>query len=163
MYQITCDGKILYDLRLKNKIVLSPVLDLEVKKNGTLKFIVPPTNELYNEIQSKKSIIKVFQIDKINNHYEEQEIFRGSVYSEKIDFYKRKHIECEGELSFFNDTILRPYSYMGSVENLFKQYVESHNSIIHDDKKFIPRKCTVKDPNDLIIRSNIKPIIIVNL
>ena len=68
MYQITCDNKILYDVRLKNRIVLSPKLNLETGKNGTLSFTVPLKNECYNEIQQKKSIIQVFQIDKINNH-----------------------------------------------------------------------------------------------
>ena len=60
-----------------------------------------------------------------------------------------------GELSFFNDTIVRPYSYQGSVENLFKQYVNNHNTQVNEEKKFTPRNCTVTDPNDYITRANI--------
>ena len=60
-----------------------------------------------------------------------------------------------GELSFFNDTVVRPYSYQGSVENLFKQYVNNHNSQVNEEKKFTPRNCTVTDPNDYITRANI--------
>ena len=103
MYQITCDNKILHDVRLDNRIVLSPKLNLETGKNGTLSFTVPSQNECYNEIQQKKSIIKVFQIDKINKQTIKTELFRGTAYSITTDFYNRKQVECEGELSFFID------------------------------------------------------------
>lgn len=155
MYQITCDNEILYDVRLENRIVLSPTLDLETGKNGTLSFKVPTQNELYNLIKEKKSIIKILQLDKINGKNVKTELFRGTAYSVTIDFYNRKQVECEGELSFFNDTIVRPYDYQGSVETLFKQYVNNHNAQVNIEKKFTPRNCTVTDPNDYITRANI--------
>ncbi len=95
MYQITCDDEILYDVRLKNRLVLSPTLNLEVGKNGTLSFQIPVSNDLYNKLQQKKSIIRVFQRDKIDNKWVSTELFRGTAYSEKTDFYKRKQVECE--------------------------------------------------------------------
>lgn len=101
MYQILCDDEILYDVRLKNRIVLSPVLDLEVGKNGTLSFQIPMSNDLYNSLQQKLSIIKVYQRDKINNTWINTELFRGTAYSETIDFYKRKQVECERRAFFF--------------------------------------------------------------
>lgn len=101
MYQITLDDEVLYDVRLKNRLVLSPVLDLEVGKNGTLFFKIPPTNDLYNKLQQKKSIIKVYQVDKINKKYVRTELFRGTAYSEKKDFYNRKQVECERRAFFF--------------------------------------------------------------
>jgi len=155
MYQIMCDDEILYDVRLENRIVLSPVLDLEVGKNGTLSFQIPISNELYNKLQQKLSIIKVYQRNKIDNKLVLTELFRGTAYSEKVDFWKRKQVECEGELSFFNDSIVRPYDYQGGVENLFKQYVNNHNKQVNNEKKFIARKCTVIDSNDYITRANI--------
>ncbi len=155
MYQITCDNEILHDVRLKNRLVLSPVLNLEVKKNGTLSFVLPPQNDLYNSVEQQKSIIKVFQVDKIGNSTVKTELFRGIVYSEKTDFWNRKQVECEGELSFFNDSIVRPYSYQGDVETLFKKYVNEHNSVVDVNKQFTPRRCTVTDPNEYITRANI--------
>ncbi len=155
MYQITCDDEILYDARLKNRIVLSPTLDLEIGKNGTLSFIIPPQNDCYNAIEQKKSIIQVFQVDRIDNKIIKTELFRGTAYSSKTDFYNRKHVECEGELSFFNDSVVRPYSYQGDVETLFKQYVNNHNNLVNKNKRFIPRNCTVTDPNNYITRANI--------
>ena len=154
MYQITCNDEILYDVRLKNRIVLSPVLNLEVGKNGTLSFILPPQNDLYDRIEQQKSIIKVFQVDKIGNRNVKTELFRGTAYSEKFDFWNRKQVECEGELSFFNDSIIRPYSYEGDVEPLFQKYVNEHSSVVDVSKQFIPRRCTVVDPNGYITRAN---------
>ena len=155
MYQITCDNKVIHDIRLKNRIVLSPKLNLETGKNGTLTFILPPQNDLYNDVQQKKSIIKVFQIDKLNGAIIRTELFRGTSYSTKYDFYKRRQVECEGELSFFNDTIVRPYDFQGDVETLFKQYVNNHNAQVNEEKKFIARNCTVIDSNNYITRANI--------
>lgn len=60
-----------------------------------------------------------------------------------------------GELSFFNDTIVRPYSFQGDIDTLFRQYVNNHNSQVNEEKKFIARNCTVTDSNDYITRSNI--------
>ena len=154
MYQIMCDDEILYDVRLKNRLLLSPVLNLEVGKNGTLSFALPPNNVLYNSIKQQKSIIKVLQVDKINNHYVSTELFRGTVYSEKTDFYNRKQVVCEGELSFFNDSIVRPYSYQGDVGPLFQKYVNEHNNVVDINKQFTPRRCTVTDPNGYITRAN---------
>ena len=155
MYEITVDNEIIHDVRLKNRTVLSPVLELEVGKNGTLSFILPPNNELYNSIEQKKSIIKVYQVDKTNSGYVSTELFRGTAYSEKTDFWKRKHIDCEGELSFFNDSIVRPYDYQGGVTALFQKYVNDHNSQVNETKRFTPRRCTVTDSNDYITRANI--------
>ena len=101
MYQITCNDEILHDTRLKNRTVLSPVLDLEVEKNGSLSFKIPPQNDLYNSVEQKKSIIKVFQVDKINNKTIRTELFRGNAYSETIDFYKRKQVQCERRAFLF--------------------------------------------------------------
>lgn len=101
MYQITCDNEVLHDVRLENRIVLSPSLDLENSKNGTLSFKVPKQNDLYNSIQQKKSIIQVYQIDRINGKLIKTELFRGTAYSVTIDFYNRKQVECERRTFFF--------------------------------------------------------------
>ena len=60
-----------------------------------------------------------------------------------------------GEFSFLNDTIVRPYSYQGDVNTLFKQYVNNHNDQVNEEKKFVPRNCTVTDTNNYMTRENI--------
>lgn len=60
-----------------------------------------------------------------------------------------------GELSFFNDSIVRPYDFQGDVETLFKQYVNNHNAQVNEEKKFFARNCSVTDSNNYITRANI--------
>lgn len=101
MYQIQCDGIVLHDVRIENRIVLTPTLDLEVGKNGTLSFTIPPQNEAYNLIEQKKSIIQVYRIDKVGKKSYATELFRGTAYSIKKDFYNRKQVDCERRAFFF--------------------------------------------------------------
>lgn len=70
-------------------------------------------------------------------------------------FIRESKSNANGELSFFNDTIVRPYSFQGDVTTLFKQYVNNHNDQVNEEKRFVPRNCTVIDPNNYITRENI--------
>lgn len=101
MYIVTCDNVIIYDLRVENRIILSPTLDLETGKNGNFSFTIPSNNIGYDLIKEKKSIIQVFQLDMIDNKIVQTELFRGDVSSVKKDFFKRKLVDCERRTFFF--------------------------------------------------------------
>lgn len=154
MYQITCDNQILYDIRSRDRIVTSPKLILEIGKNGSLSFRIPRTNPMRDKINLKKSIFKVFQIDVVNNKKIYHQLFRGSAYSTEEDLYLRGTVDVEGELAFFNDSIVRPYNWTGDVEPYFKKLINEHNARVDDTRKFIARKCTIKDSNNSITRAN---------
>lgn len=154
MYQITCDNQILYDIRSRDRIVTSPKLILEIGKNGSLSFRIPRTNPMRDKINLKKSIFKVFQIDVVNNKKIYHQLFRGSAYSTEEDLYLRGTVDVEGELAFFNDSIVRPYNWTGDVEPYFQKLINEHNTRVDDTRKFIARKCTVKDSNNNITRAN---------
>lgn len=154
MYQITCDNQVIYDIRSKDRIVTSPKLILEVGKNGTLSFRMSKNHPMFEHINLKKSIFRVFQVDLKDNRKIYTQLFRGMANTREEDFYSRGHIEIEGELAFFNDTVIRPYNYSGSVIDLFRKYVNEHNSRVDDFKKFYVRNCTVVDNNDYIVRAN---------
>lgn len=154
MYQITCDNQILYDIRSRDRIVTSPKLILETGKNGSLSFRIPRTNPMRDKINLKKSIFKVFQIDVVNNKKIYHQLFRGSAYSTEEDLYLRGTVDVEGELAFFNDSIVRPYNWAGDVEPYFQKLINEHNTRVDDTRKFIARKCTVKDSNNNITRAN---------
>ena len=154
MYQITCDNQVIYDIRSQDRIVTSPRLTLETGKNGTLSFRIPKTNPCFDLINLKKSIFRVFQVDIVGNQKIYTQIFRGAANTRDEDFYSRGQIEIEGELSFFNDTVVRKYNYNGSVLGLFQKYVNEHNARVDDSKKFYVRNCTVTDSNNYITRAN---------
>lgn len=52
------------------------------------------------------------------------------------------------------DTIQRPYTFQGSPNDLFKQFIENHNSQVEKDKQFVIRNLDVPDSNNYINREN---------
>ena len=99
MYTIMIDGLLLYAPNLADEgfTVLSPKITMELNKSGSLEFTIPPNNPMYDRIHKLKSIIQVFDGT--------EEIFRGRVLHEEKDFYERKAVYCEGELSFLLDSV----------------------------------------------------------
>ena len=149
MYSIHVDGKPLYSPALADSgfVVFKPKLTLELSRSGSLTFLLPPTNPMYDSILKLKSIVTVFD--------GEEEIFRGRVLHDEKDFYNRKEVYCEGELAFLLDSMQRPYSFTGDIPDLFKKFIESHNEQVDEEKRFIVGEVTVTDPNSYINRSNI--------
>lgn len=149
MYRIYVDDALLYSPELVDDgyLVLNPKLTLELSKSGSLTFLLPPANPMYEGIQKLKSIITVYQ--------NSEEIFRGRVLHDEKDFYNRKNVYCEGELAFLLDSQQRPYNFQGDIPELFAQFINSHNSQVEAAKQFNVGEITVTDPNNYINRSNI--------
>lgn len=150
MYQVICDNNILYDSRVKGLEILNAKLKLEVNKVGLFDFTIYPTHPLYASINKLKSVIEVYQDGVL--------IFRGRVLNDTIRFDKAKEIECEGDLAFFNDSIMRPYNFSGSVSDYLQEIITSHNTQVESAKQFTLGNVTVTDPNNLIVRSNINHV-----
>lgn len=146
MYQVRCDNYVIYDLRDDDLKIISPKLTTELGKTGTFDFTIPPQNTNYDKIKKLKSIITIYQ--------DGEEIWRGRVLNDKLDFYNRKQVECEGELAFLLDTIQRPFEFQGTPKELFQKFINSHNSEVEEQKRFKIRNVTVTDTNDYINREN---------
>ena len=149
MYTIHVDGNLLYSPLLIDDgyLVLNPKLTLELGKSGSLTFLLPPNNPLYDGIQKLKSIVIVYQ--------DSEEIFRGRVLHDEKDFYNRKNVYCEGELAFLLDSQQRPYSFQGDIPDLYMEFINSHNAQVEEGKRFYVGEITVTDPNNYINRSNV--------
>ena len=130
MYAIYVDGQLLYSTAIvgEESIVLSPKLSLDVDAAGSLSFVLPPGNRMYNSIRKMKSIITVEQ--------DGEQIFRGRVLDDEVDFYKQKTVYCEGERSFLLDSVQRPYEFSGIVRDLFKKYISNHNTMVEAERQF---------------------------
>lgn len=59
-----------------------------------------------------------------------------------------------GELSFLLDSIQRPYSFQGAPADLFKNFINNHNSQVEDIKKFKLGNISISDSNNYINREN---------
>lgn len=148
MYQIMCDNKVLYDLRSDNRILINPKLTLESNKTGSLTFSKPVTNPV--KIEKLKSVIEVYQDDTL--------LFSGRALSDEKDFYCTGKINCEGELAYLLDSIMRPYSFQNaSVRDVLRTLIDNHNGMVEERKRFTLGNITVVDDvgeDDSVYRSS---------
>lgn len=136
MYRVYCDNYLLYHSKLENLKIFNPSLELELNKTGSFAFAVYQDHPYYSQIKKLKSIITVYQDDYL--------LFRGRVLDDEIGWYNEKQIACEGELAFFIDSIQRPFSYAGTVEECFVLLVENHNAQVEAEKRFEVGTVTVQ-------------------
>lgn len=146
MYKIYNDNTLIYDSALEDYVITKGLVTKETNKSGSFVFTIYSSNPYYNAIHKMKSIIRVYKGDKL--------IFRGRPIKEVLGFYKDKTFTCEGELGFLLDSIMRPYSFTGTPEELLRLFIDVHNSQVEEDKRFTVGTVTVTDPNDYIVRSN---------
>lgn len=145
MFQMYCDGYLLYDLRQPEYALAEPKCELVVNKTGSLSFKIAPGHPHYRDIQKMKSEISLYQ----NGEW----IFSGRVLNDESDFNNIKSIQCEGELSYLLDSNQRIAEYHDlSVADYFKILIEKHNADVEETKQFTCGLVTVTDPNDSLYR-----------
>ena len=146
MYQIVCDDYVLHDSVIDELKVIGAKCSLEVNKTGSLTFQIASTHPYYNKIKKHTSEIKLYQDDRV--------LFCGRVLNDEITFENIKNIECEGELSYFLDSIQRgkEYHLEGGVENVIETYLKDivaiHNSQVDERKQFSVGLVNITDPNN---------------
>ena len=145
MYKVYCDKTLMYDPRIEELALINPVVELEENKAGSFSFKMPPGHPLYSSVKRRKSVMQVYQDDEL--------LFSGMCIEVKEDFYKRKDIYCEGELSYLNDSIQRPNrSQDVSVRGLLEAYIANHNAQVEEEKRFTVGMVTVTDNNNSLYR-----------
>lgn len=157
MYQINCDGSILYDPRDEDLILLNPRCKLEVNTVGEGSFTILSNHPCYDKLKKLKSIFEVRQDDQV--------IFRGRMTNDTRDFHNRLDVDLEGVLAFTNDSIIPPFNFpedfpdatgaTNIVEYFLRWVVEDqHNGQVEDWQKLHVGNVTVTDPNNYITRSS---------
>lgn len=146
MYQISCDGLILHDVRLSEEYrVINPVCSMEVNTAGKLTFKIAPNHPYYDRIEKLTSVITLTQ--------DGEWVFSGRVLNDEKDFHNIKTIEAEGELSYLVDSNQRVDEYHNiSVSDYFNTIMQKHNAMVDADKQFTVGSVTVTDPNDSLYR-----------
>lgn len=146
MYKIFADKTLIYDSTYEEYKIGKGSITLETNKSGSFTFSVYPDHFFYDKFIRLKTVITVYKSNKI--------IFRGRILSDVSDYWNNKVITCEGELGFLQDSIIRPFEFNGTPEELLRFYIESHNSQVDEFKRFKIGKVTVVDPNNYIARGN---------
>ena len=141
MYKVLVNGALMCDSRIEELALINPVVDLEENKAGSFSFTIPPDHPKYDAVMRRKSVIQVIVDEEIK--------FCGPCIEAETDFFKRKKIYCEGELTFFNDSIQRPARYQNiTVRGLLEALVANHNAQVEESKWFKVGIVTVTDPNN---------------
>lgn len=129
IYSVQLDGKGIYESD-NNVIILDPRLTLELNSAGNFEFTMPPSHTYYTKVHPLKSFVEVLEDD--------QTIFYGRVSPRiEVDFLNNKKVYCEGQLSFFGDSIQRPYEWEAvPLLEWFNTVVSRHNAQVDPDIQF---------------------------
>ncbi len=128
MYRVYCDGNLLYHSKLESLKIFDPSVELEVNKTGSFEFVIYPDHPYFQTIKKLKSIITVYQDD--------YRLFRGRVLDDEIGWHNEKAVVCEGELAFLIDSVLRPFSFTGTVAEFLAYIITLHNAQVDASKQF---------------------------
>lgn len=146
MYKIFADNTLIYDSTLEDYKIAKGSVTLETNKSGSFTFSIYPDHFFYDSFIRLRTVISVYKSGEI--------IFRGRILNDVTDYRNNKVITCEGELGFLQDSIIRPFSFNGTPEDLFKKFINEHNSQVDEFKRFKIGTITVVDPNNYIARNN---------
>ena len=146
MYKVYCDSFLLYTDTVDNLRIHTAKVDLEVNKTGSFGFTIHKDHPYYNFINKMKSIITVYQDDYL--------LFRGRALNIEYGFFNEKIVKCEGELAFLLDTVVRPYTFSGTVTEYLTMLLDSHNAQVEAAHRFAVGRVTVTDSNNYITRSD---------
>ena len=109
--------------------VIDPSLSVELNKAGSASFTLLPKHPFYNNLPKLASWITIQDQNSI--------LWRGRVLDSTDDNKKNRNFIAEGQLAILNDSIIRPYSYTGTVRNYLAFLINQHNEQQTDPHKKI--------------------------
>ena len=145
MYQVYADNELIFDSTLEDYKIGHGEITKEVDKSGSFVFSLYPDHPYYDKFVKLKTVVTVKKSGKI--------VFRGRVLNDTTDYWNKGEFTCEGELGFLQDSIVRPFEFQGTPEQLFRKFIEEHNAQVDEFKRFKIGTVTVVDTNDYINRS----------
>lgn len=138
MYIVKAGNTTIHDLLLDDRqtVLFSPVLVKEVNKADSFKFTIYPNNPGYNSItRLTPGLIEVYD--------DGTQIFRGRVLNITKGWQNQITAVCESDFAMLNDTIVRPYSFTGTVLEYLTALITQHNSQVPAAKQFSVGSCQV--------------------
>lgn len=160
MYQVLCDGYPLLDWRDNDLILVNPKVKLAVNKVGEASFTLYKNHPHYDKLKRSRSVFEI--ADEIGV------IFRGRMTGDTIDFDNGKAVDLEGAMAYFNDSVVRPYTFpndfledpeyiaaskSGNVIRFWLNWlISNHNSQVQEFQRFKLGNVTVTDPNNYLYR-----------
>lgn len=142
MIEAYADGVLFYDSRAEDTRLLGLTATPSVTKAGTAQLILPPGHPSYDRFVSYRTVVEIYRRGSM--------VFRGRALYHEDDIYNCRAVICEGERSFFRDSVMRPYLYQDTPKAIFTDIVAKHNSQVEAFKGFVVGTVTVVDANDYV-------------
>lgn len=147
MYKVTLDGAYLYHPWAGDRCITEGTLTQEVNKNGSCDVSIVLDHPLADAILRRKSLLEVIRFDIAGN---EETIYRGVVMNTSEDSSLEMEIQTEGDLVFFQDSIIRPFHKTGAdvpgkttPGDYFRWLVKKHNEQVDGFKQFTVGQVTI--------------------
>lgn len=137
MYKIFADNTLIYDSTIDDYKINKGSVTLELNKSGSFSMALYPEHFYYDSFIKLKTILKVYKSNQI--------LFRGRVLNDDSDYWNNKTLTCEGELGFLQDSIIRPFEFIGTPEEFLTKIITEHNSQVDEAKRFKIGRVTVTD------------------
>lgn len=140
MYAIYADDELLWFQGVDEEeyLLTGVTLSEEINKAGSLEFTMSKYNKFYSDLKRLKTTIVVKQDD--------EPIWCGRILQTEKDFYDSLKVYCEGQLSFLQDSIVRPYTGLVTPTQLFHDLLTQHNAQVPDNRKLYEGVAIVTDP-----------------
>lgn len=141
MYMIFYNDLYIYDPYENQECITDAKLTSNVNAAAYLDFTISPKHPLYNIIEERSGVVKVY--------YDDEKLFEGIVESIEIDMYGYKSISCVSALDYLGDTCTRSY-HTGSVkptdksegvkapesiDQFFQWLIDQHNTHVQNSNK----------------------------
>lgn len=128
IYRVLLDGVDIYDASVGLQIIKGSC-DLELNGAGSCEITIPKNHTHYDLPKSMVSEIEVLEGDEV--------IWFGRVTDISVNWNNEKKITAEGALAYFNDSIIRPYSWTNvNLELFFNEIIGMHNDLVPASKMF---------------------------
>lgn len=142
MFIIYADGNVLSASTLLDDgryAIDDPSVKAELNnKPRSCSFTLKSTNWLYDSLKKYKTKIKIYQ--------DEEVIFSGRVVSLNTTLFGDRSVNCEGALSYFNDSQGLPFEKTSMApRDRFVQIIETHNAQVETEKRFTPGIVTIEE------------------
>lgn len=140
---IYADGKLIWETGLSDPeyAIHEPKLNIALNTGGSLEFKLAQTHWLYSSLKRLSTTITIKTTDDDIGY---RLVWRGRVLDTTTDFYNLKRVYCEGELSFLNDSVIRPYSYEIKPSLMFDYLIKKHNSVASENRRFSTWRTDIK-------------------
>lgn len=129
MYKIYHNDKLIYSPRSPDVTLGKAELTQQANCAGAIQIIMYPQNPAYKSVKEMASIITVKDDD--------ETIYEGRVTTINDEISFEKTLQAEGALAYLNDSVIRPFSFSGDVQEFVTKILKEHNAQVEEGKQIL--------------------------